>query len=132
MKKCKYCQSEIDDKAKICPHCQKRQKGMGGVILLGIIVVIIVIAIATSGGTTPTSSNNSGTKITKENYEKISNGMTKDEVFAIIGNDATTSESETPGVGKMELYHYQETLSTKAITITFLDEKVYSKNWTDL
>lgn len=26
MKKCKYCMSEIDDKAKICPHCGKRQK----------------------------------------------------------------------------------------------------------
>ena len=25
MKKCKYCQSDIDDKAKICPNCRKKQ-----------------------------------------------------------------------------------------------------------
>ena len=28
MKKCKYCQSEIDSKAKLCPNCQKNKKGM--------------------------------------------------------------------------------------------------------
>ncbi len=26
-KKCKYCQSEIDKKAKICPNCKKKQGG---------------------------------------------------------------------------------------------------------
>ena len=26
MKKCKYCQSEIDRKAKICPNCRKKQE----------------------------------------------------------------------------------------------------------
>ena len=25
MKKCKFCQTEIDDKAKICPNCKKKQ-----------------------------------------------------------------------------------------------------------
>ena len=25
MKKCKYCQSEIDQKAKVCPKCGKKQ-----------------------------------------------------------------------------------------------------------
>ena len=30
-KKCKFCCSEIDKKAKICPHCQKKQSGLDDV-----------------------------------------------------------------------------------------------------
>lgn len=26
-KVCKYCKEEIDAKAKVCPHCQKKQGG---------------------------------------------------------------------------------------------------------
>jgi hypothetical protein len=70
--------------------------------------------------------------ISKENYNKISVGMTKNEVFNILGSDAIISESETPGVGKMEMYHYQKGFSTKAITITFINGEVYSKNWIDI
>ncbi len=42
MKKCKYCQSEIDSKAKICPYCKKKQ---GPKIVKWIIIGIIVIGI---------------------------------------------------------------------------------------
>ena len=46
MKKCKYCKSEIDDKAKICPNCRKKQIGpvrkiVGAVILIiGICILV--------------------------------------------------------------------------------------------
>lgn len=36
--KCKYCMSEIDVNAKICPQCRKRQKGNR---VLGIIMILI-------------------------------------------------------------------------------------------
>lgn len=68
----------------------------------------------------------------KENYDKIKIGMTKEDVFLILGTDATISESETPGLGRLEIYHYQKSLSTKAITVTFVNGTVYSKNWTDI
>lgn len=42
MKKCKYCQSEIDKKAKICPNCKKKQSHIFRWILIGIIVIGIV------------------------------------------------------------------------------------------
>lgn len=45
MKKCKYCQTEIDRKAKICPNCHKKQSHILRWILLGLLSVIIVIAI---------------------------------------------------------------------------------------
>ena len=49
MKKCKYCQSEIDDKAKICPNCNKKQ---GPKVLKWVILIIIIAIIggAVSGG----------------------------------------------------------------------------------
>ena len=67
MKKCKHCQSEIDDKARVCPNCGKKQ---GKPILLIIIIVIIIIAvIATLGGAGETENEPSqtGTTEKKEN-----------------------------------------------------------------
>ena len=43
-KKCKYCQSDIDKKAKICPNCRKKQGGKGKFILIGAVVIIILSA----------------------------------------------------------------------------------------
>ena len=45
-KQCKYCKQEIDAKAKICPHCRKKQTPSGCLIAVIAVVVIIVIAIA--------------------------------------------------------------------------------------
>ena len=42
-KKCKYCQSEIDKKAKVCPHCQKKQSNTLGNIVAILVLVFIVI-----------------------------------------------------------------------------------------
>ena len=45
-KQCKYCKQEIDAKAKICPHCRKKQTPSGCLIAVIAVVVIIVIVIA--------------------------------------------------------------------------------------
>ncbi len=63
MKKCKSCQSEIDNKAKKCPHCQTDQRGWPArhPIITGIIVLVIlvtVIGMASSSGSK--SNGNSG------------------------------------------------------------------------
>lgn len=42
MKKCKYCGTDIDSKAKICPNCKKKQSKKGKYIILGIIAIIII------------------------------------------------------------------------------------------
>lgn len=49
MKKCKYCQSEIDAKAKVCPKCGKKQKHILRWVVLGIFAVIIIGAVAGGG-----------------------------------------------------------------------------------
>lgn len=45
-KKCKYCQQDIDKKAKICPHCRKKQsKFPKWIIILLAFIVIIAVAV---------------------------------------------------------------------------------------
>lgn len=49
MKKCKYCQAEIDSKAKICPNCKKKQGMPKWLIILICFITIIIIASVSSG-----------------------------------------------------------------------------------
>ena len=44
-KKCKYCMSDIDIKAKICPNCKKSQTSSGENIFVGVIIGIIIILV---------------------------------------------------------------------------------------
>ena len=50
MKKCKYCQTEIDKKAKVCPNCKKKQSHLVRWIVLGVLAIIIIGAIIGGGG----------------------------------------------------------------------------------
>ncbi len=40
---CKYCRSEIDDKASVCPHCQRKQSGIGDAFKAVIAAVAVII-----------------------------------------------------------------------------------------
>lgn len=44
-KKCKYCQSTIDSKAKVCPICRKKQKGAVSKILKICLIVLVIFII---------------------------------------------------------------------------------------
>ena len=76
MKKCKYCQTEIDSKAKICPNCGKKQ-GLPK-WLIAIICVFGVIIIGSvfsgSGEETAKEGDNSGDK--KKPVEKFTYEIT--------------------------------------------------------
>lgn len=43
--KCKYCQSEIDARAKVCPHCRRKQSNDGLIIVLSVIGVLLFLSI---------------------------------------------------------------------------------------
>lgn len=109
--------------------------GLPFLILISIIVIALLVGMGSASNTDLNNTINNSNyveAITKENYDIIKIDMTKEQVFSILGNNATISVTETPGLGTMELYHYQKAFSTKAIMITFLNGKVYSKNWVEL
>lgn len=63
-KKCKYCQSEINKEAKICPNCKKKQSHVTRNIILGVIGFILFwsfIISLSNKPTVPTSSSNKPT-----------------------------------------------------------------------
>lgn len=140
MKTCKDCGSEVSKSAKVCPKCGKKLKHSGLRIFLGILIIIIGIGIIASNDTniSTTNSTNSETQttstsvVTKENYDKIKEGMTEQEVKNILGEPISVSENEISGFGKTVLKHYQEEFSLKAIDVYFSNGKVSMKNWTDL
>lgn len=136
IKKCKECGAEISSSAKKCPKCGKDRTHpvLRGVLLAFLIIGVIGAAVGPSDETNTTETGTSTTTsvVTKENYDKIEKGMTEEQVKVILGEPESISESETPGVGKMVLKHYQEAFTFRAIDIYFLDGKVYMKNWTDL
>lgn len=45
MKQCKYCKSEIDNKAKICPNCRKPQGSSVLRIIIGVFIGLLIIGI---------------------------------------------------------------------------------------
>ncbi len=59
MKRCKHCQSEIDDKAKICPNCRKKQGIPTWIIVVGVIIALGII-IGSSSNNNGGNANNGG------------------------------------------------------------------------
>lgn len=95
MKKCKSCQSEIDDKAKKCPHCQTDQRGFFGkhpiiTIILGIVALFVVIGVLGGGkGTSSTTTRgNNAQPATKE----ASQPTTAPQTPTIVGATALVAE----------------------------------------
>jgi len=61
-KKCKYCKSEIDKKAKVCPHCKKQQNGIVKFIIIGIVAIFIIAAITSEGNGPKLAETSNSTK----------------------------------------------------------------------
>ena len=93
MKKCKYCQTEIENKAKICPNCRKKQgPHIVRWVVLGLFILMIVACVAGGGE--------------EEKFEKeYTQGQTvtyKDVEYSIIKVEKTqgTNEYCKPSSGK--------------------------------
>lgn len=92
-KTCKYCKSEIDKKAKICPNCRKKQKGgiLGKVLIA--IIILAIIGVALSGGGDDKSASTEAQKT--ESVKKDS-------------GEKAVKEEETEAKKEYEKYDVQE------------------------
>jgi hypothetical protein len=97
MKKCKSCQTEIDQKAIKCPHCKTDQRGWFRrhpilTAILGLLLVFIIIG-AMSGGSK--NSNNTTTNST--------NTKTEESTPSIAVQKETNNEPNVPAENKSAL-----------------------------
>lgn len=128
-KLCKFCKSEIDKGAKICPHCQKRQGSnlaiLPVLILLFLVIVITVVAVSSEGDSTADSNPET---ITMEEFEKIEPGMTYDEVVAIVGGEGELSTTATVGDITTSIYIWEGSGSLGSnANVTFINGEMSAK-----
>lgn len=86
MKTCKYCKSEINEKAKVCPQCRRKQPSKGGVIAGIIVTIIVLFAILGSGDSSDGSATN--------NSSGTSTQAPKEEVISISAKDLFAAYEE--------------------------------------
>lgn len=127
-KKCKYCRSEIDAKAKVCPVCGRAQKSHGclGVFLALVILVGAGIGLGSSVISQPASVGDE--YITLDEYNQIQVGMTYEEVQEIVGSAGTVSaETSMAGIHTFIVTWYgNPTIGTNA-NVTFQNDAVVGK-----
>lgn len=92
-KLCKHCKTEIPYGAKICPHCRKKQKGKGKIVLLVIVIIIILLIIASSTGPSNSDSNND-TSSAKNNIDISAEVEKNEEDSNNVDSVEETSEPE--------------------------------------
>ena len=70
-----------------------------------------------------------GSRVSRENYERIQTGMTLQQVQDIMGNRGVTSEGVAGAIGDLagsaSVYRWVD--ENRAITVTFINGKVVSK-----
>jgi len=71
-------------------------------------------------------------KLTRENYEKIHNGMTKAQVEEILGMPKQMkSEAEIQGIGKLEswIYWHRRTMVMIGFTNGYVSDESWTEGW---
>ena len=144
VKVCKYCRSEIDKKAKVCPHCQKKQGSGCGIIVFVFFIIFILFLIfsgALSGIMDGYKDASDNAKVRQEaqqysesDYKAACKAVTYEEIArdkeGLKGQKVTftgeiiqaTSGTYRMNVTKGEYGHYSDTI------LFNIDESALSQN----
>ena len=126
MKKCKYCKTEIDKDAKICPNCRKKQRSKIWVVI-GIFIIFIGIGSLFSNPQEETDDENQ-CYLTLDKFNQIETGMTYNEVSDLIGCEGTVSTDASVGDTNMKVYYWYAENGISNGTFSFIDDKLTSKS----
>lgn len=129
MKKCKHCMSEIDDKAKVCPHCGRRQKRRSSYIF-GILLAVIGIVIIISAIAGNVENDEPKSKITIDNFNKVESGMTYDQVCELFGEEGTVASDVDIGDDqyKTTIYYWYDDTGVANCNVTIQGGVVVAKS----
>lgn len=129
MKKCRYCQTEIDKKAKICPQCHKSQSSpIASVfrVFLGVIIALIGIGVFINAESN-VEDDEDKCYISLDEFNRIENGMSYDQVKEIVGCEGTVnSDTEIMG-SKMTIYSWYGKDGISNANVNIQDGKLINK-----
>ena len=133
-KKCKFCQTDIPKKAKVCPNCMRPLKSHGCLfsILLFVIIggSIFTMTLNMNDSIQKSVSGVSETSeyITMDDYNQITEGMSYDQVKEIIGSEGELSGTSSVGDYSVSIYTWygNGTLGSNA-NVTFTNNRVTGK-----
>lgn len=91
-KLCKYCQSEIPKKAKICPVCKRKQNRGGCLISIIVVIVLFLIIAIVSGGEKESQVNLVGSEEIKESVNETAQSETQPENRFVVGDIVETED----------------------------------------
>ncbi len=132
MKKCKHCQSEIDDKAKVCPKCRKKQTNpiiKTVCIFFGVMLVFGGLAtIFDNSDKKSKMKEDEGCYMTIDKFNQINNGMTYEEVKNIIGCDGKLSTESSAGDQSMKIYYWYAKNGISNATFSFYNDELNAKS----
>ena len=131
VKQCKYCYSEINKKAQVCPYCRKRQpvgffKSVGYVMVF-IVVVVFLLPNALEKKQDNMNKAMEASPVNYENYCKVQSGMTYDQVCDLFGKEGKFGYSMTAGTGFGDYtydYYYWYAPDGSYCLISFIDNEV--------
>ena len=126
MKKCKYCKSEIDDKAKICPNCRKSQENIiiktlritGGIFL-------IIIGLAVIAGLGNNTSNNQD----KFKYEITKQGPDSANFAYYIEGTVTNQTNKNYSYVQIEFVCYDKDNSNLGTAMANMNNLGANEKW---
>lgn len=136
-KVCKYCRSEIDKKAKICPVCRKRQKKPGARIFALLLLIFgaclyfgsMNSAVKDGLGNQISSKSVISNPVNLENFNKIETGMTYEQVCEIFGKEGTVLSELDLGSDafKTTMYYWYDITGVANCNVTVQGGKVIAK-----
>lgn len=134
-KNCKFCQTEIPKKARVCPNC-KRALSTGHGCLISILIFVIIISstvaisISVSDNIQKSVSGVSDEThyITMDEFNQIETGMSYKKVKKIIGSDGKLISTSSVGDITISIYTWNGNgmLGSNA-NVTFTNNEVTAK-----